>query len=133
MTVRDIGRLAAYWKTGSTLNFESAKDIAEKSHKYVEALFFLHLSCEKILKAYYVQQKKEHAPYSHNLLYLAQSAELTLQNNDEKLLSEINEYNLECRYPDDKYMIYKKATEELFETYFKKVEKFRLWILKKLK
>ncbi len=133
MTVRDIGRLVAYWKMGSNLNFDSAKDIAEKSQKYVEALFFLHLSCEKILKAYFVQQKKEHAPYSHNLIYLAQSAELTLQDNEKKLLSEINEYNLECRYPDDKYMIYKKTTKELFETYLKKVKQFRIWILKKLK
>ncbi len=133
MTLRDIGRLVTYWKQGSELNFESAKAIAEKSKKYVEALCFLHLSCEKIVKAYYVQKKQEHAPYSHNLLYLAKLGALELEKHDEKLLSEINEYNLECRYPDDKYLIYKKATQELFEAYFKKVEKFRTWILKKLK
>lgn len=133
MTVKNIDKLMKYWIKGSEMNFDSAKDIANKTKKYVDSLFFLHLSCEKILKAYYVKKKKTHAPYSHNLLYLSKDADLNLTNGQKKLLAEINEFNLECRYPDDKYSIYKKATEGLYKKYFKKIDEFRKWILKKLK
>ncbi|MFH1727099.1 MAG: HEPN domain-containing protein [Pseudomonadota bacterium] len=133
MTKKDLAKLVQYWKNGSKINFDSAKEIGKKTENYVDALFLLHLTTEKILKAYLVQASGKHSPLSHNLLYLAQLSSLRLTRDKTILLSEINEFNLECRYPDDKYTIYKLANKAMFDNYLKKIEKFRKWILSKLK
>ncbi len=48
-------------------------------------------------------------------------------------VSEINERNIECRYPDENFLIYKRAKKSFAEKYSKKAEEFRAWIFEKLK
>lgn len=133
MTKNNISKLSAYWIKASEIDASTARDIFENTTKYVTVLFHIHLAIEKILKAAYVTRKKEHAPYSHNLLYLAKSAEIDLSDDYIKFLSEVNEFNLECRYPDEKFSIYKKANKRFAEKYLKSMEKFREWISERLK
>jgi hypothetical protein len=49
------------------------------------------------------------------------------------LLSEINEFNLESRYPDEKFSIYKKAGKTFTGNYLKEGKRLREWISEKLK
>lgn len=131
MKQSEIKKLTDYWKTASEKDMDAAREIFKKTAKYVTVLFYIHLSIEKIIKAFYVYNKKEHAPYSHNLLFLSKSSDLDISEKDKKLLSEINEFNIECRYPDEKFNIYQKASRSFTEKYLKKAEKFREWILGK--
>ena len=66
------------------------------------ALFFVHLSLEKFLKAILVHQNKNHAPHTHNLAYLAGKIDSEFQKEQIELLEEMNEFNLESRYPNDR-------------------------------
>jgi len=125
-------KIIIYWKTASEKDFQAAQEILEKTTTYVTVLFYIHLAVEKILKAYYVQKMGKHAPFSHNLLFLIKSAGLEITEKNRKLLSEINEFNIECRYPDDKFNIYKKATNRFTEKYLKKASIFIEWVLAKL-
>ena len=131
MSKLNIPKLIEYWKLGSEKDFHSASEIAGKTKEYVNALFLTHLSIEKILKAHYVQKFKEHAPFTHNLIQLASKLELEI--DDVGMLAQINEYNLRCRYPDDSYQIYKKATKAKAEKSLEYALEFRKWIIKKLK
>jgi len=129
MTTDDINKLVKYWLKASEIDLQTARQVYDNTREYVSVLFHIHLSIEKILKALYVSRKKEHAPFSHNLLYIAKKADITLNEKDTKLLIEINEFNIECRYPDDKFSIYKKATSALTGRYLKKSGVFIEWIL----
>lgn len=133
MTKSDKKKLIEYWKTGSDLDFDSAKAISEKAKKNVQACFFLHLSIEKNLKAYIVFTTGEHAPYIHNLSVLAKKADLELNEAQRGLLVKVNDFNMRCRYPDDNYTIYKSVTAVLTRKLIKDVGEFNQWISEKLK
>ncbi len=126
-------KLIKHWIKGSEIDFQAVKDISDNTKSYVQALFFLHLSIEKAIKALYVSKFNEHAPFSHGLLYLAEKCQLQLDDEKEELLSEINEFNLEARYPDEHYELHQKATQNFTLNYVKEGEKVRQWILEKLK
>lgn len=133
MEKENLLKLADYWNKASEIDASTAYDIFQNTTKYVTVLFHIHLAIEKKLKAAYVKKKSEHAPYSHNLLYLAKSAGIDLTEDQIKLLSEINEFNIECRYPDEKFSIYKKANLKFTEKYLKEMEIFIAWISEILK
>lgn len=104
----------------------------EKTDNYVTVLFYLHLSIEKMLKSFYVSTMNKHAPFSHNLIFLSKEVNLEINDTDRILLSEINEFNIESRYPDHKFSIYKIADRDFTRKYLNEGNKFRKWILHKL-
>lgn len=133
MKKEKIEELIKYWQESSLMDFHTAEDIFEKTKNYVAVLFYLHLSVEKIIKAYYVYQRNNHAPFSHNLLYLSRESGLDIAEKDILLLSEINEFNLESRYPDEKFSIYKRADKAFTGKYLKEGRRLREWTSEKLK
>lgn len=121
-------KLVLYWLKSARLDLESAKEIANNTNRYTSALFFLHLAIEKSLKAKFVALYSEYAPYSHNLLHLASKIPLNWSEQQAVLASEINEFNLESRYPDDLFSLEKKASKEFCLKYLKSGEELYLWI-----
>ncbi|MBL1211829.1 MAG: HEPN domain-containing protein [Ignavibacteriae bacterium] len=56
---------------------------------------------------------------------------LTLLQLEEKhllFLDEVNDFNLEVRYPDYKNEFYKICTKDFTENYFNKVKEFYQWL-----
>lgn len=133
MTKANVEKLYNYWLKGHELDLKSAQVIFEKSKQYVQSLFFLHLAMEKLLKAAIVKTKQDHAPYGHNLSFLASKTELPWKKDGLHFLIQLNSFNLECRYPDDQYKIYKKATQKLVKQYVKETIRISEWILEELK
>jgi HEPN domain-containing protein len=121
-------QLVAYWLEGSDRDYATAVDIINQTKRYASGLFFLHLSVEKSLKALYVKQRGEHAPFSHNLLHLAGRSGLQPDAGQETALAEINEFNLESRYPDERYSLESRATEAFAKEHLKHGEELRVWI-----
>jgi HEPN domain-containing protein len=121
-------KLQTYWSKSSKKDFESAQEIVHNTKRYSSALFFMHLSVEKSLKALFVKKHSEPAPYSHNLLSIAAKCELKLTPAIEKTLLEINEFNLESRYPDEKFSLEKKATKRFALNQLSKTEEILKWI-----
>ncbi|MCX6131000.1 MAG: HEPN domain-containing protein [Proteobacteria bacterium] len=125
-------QLIDYWVKGSTEELRSAKEIINQTSRYVSGLFFLHLALEKALKALFCKTMSSHAPYSHNLLGLTEKIGLTLTESDIQILAEINEFNLEARYPDDKFSLHHRATKSFALDYLQKAETLQAWIFEKL-
>ena len=65
-------------------------------------------------------------------MYLSEKADLDLNNKNLELLEEVSDFNLEARYPDDKFSFYKKATSEFTEDKLKEIEGLKKWLLQKL-
>ena len=90
------------------------------------------MALEKALKALFCKKMAEHAPYTHNLLGLVEKLGLSVPEDDLQILSEINEFNLEARYPDEKFSILERATVEVATRYLREAERLQSWILKLL-
>lgn len=103
-----------YWKTSALDAFDSS-DKLFRSKKYNHSLFFVHLALEKILKALYIQIKKDSPPPIHDLIRLSEKSGLDLDEKTKLELVEISTFNVSARYDDYKFEFYKKATREYSE------------------
>lgn len=99
---------------------------------YSYALFFGHLTIEKLLKAIFVKREDKTPPFSHNLVYLSEKTGLELNEEKLELFEEITDFNLEARYPDDKFSFYRKSTKEFAFNKLARIEELRKWLLQEL-
>jgi len=95
----DVGKQVDYWRSGSKEDIAAAEALVSKGYLR-HGLFFAHLAIEKILKAHVVQKTAETPPYIHNLIRLAEIAELALDSERTDFLRRFNLYQLEGRYPE---------------------------------
>jgi len=91
-----------------------------------------YLSVEKLLKAIYVKTREEHSPITHNLLLLAKESGIVLSDKQVEQFAEINNFNIEARYPDEKFNFYQKCTLQFTEKYIKIIEETLSWLREKL-
>ena len=117
-----------YWIKSAENDWRVAGHLFEKED-YPYALFFGHLTIEKLLKAIYVNKFDEPPPYTHRLTYLAEKIELEISTERQELLEIITDFNLESRYPDEKFSFHKKCNKEFTQTNLKKIEEIREWLL----
>ena len=95
----DVSKQIDYWVTSSDEDFAAAKSLLEKGHLR-HSLFFAHLAIEKMLKALVTKRTKDIPPRIHNLVRLAEIADLKLDQEQELSLREFGVYQLQGRYPD---------------------------------
>ena len=113
-----------YWITSAKEDWEVAQSLL-KSGKFNHALFFLQLTLEKLIKAVHISRKDEHPLYVHNLVLLAQKADLELADNELADLKEISSFNVSARYDSYKRDFYNKATREFASEWMKRGENIR--------
>ena len=128
----DIDKQVFYWKEGAADDWRVANKLLE-GKETLPALFFAHLTIEKILKAHVCRQTQEYAPMIHNLLSLAQRARLSLSLERANLLAELTTYNIRGRYPDmrDVQKI-EKPTLQYSKSLFEKIEEMYEWLKNQL-
>lgn len=95
----DVQKQIEFWKASAEEDFAAAESLLEKGH-FRHCLFFAHLAVEKMLKAHVTRQTSDIPPRIHNLVRLAESAELRLSPEQARFLRGFDVYQLEGRYPD---------------------------------
>lgn len=120
-------KIIKYWSKASKQDFETA-EILFKNKKYHHALFFCHLSIEKILKAIIVKTTHEAPPLLHDLVRLAERTGIKLSLKQKNELVEISTFNVEARYDDYKLSFYKKAKKRFTSKYVNKTRKILKWL-----
>jgi HEPN domain-containing protein len=111
-----------YWIQGAERDIETA-ELLINGNKYIEGLFFCHLCIEKVLKGLVVNTTNDFAPRTHNLKYLSELANISLEEESLILISILMKYQLEGRYPDyypsspslEKVNQYLKNTKKLYQ------------------
>jgi HEPN domain-containing protein len=81
-----------------------------------------------MLKAFYVDKIKEHAPPTHNLQRLAREAGLSVDEEKNQRLLLITSFNIEARYPDIKRSFRKKCTEEYTREQMQVIREIFQWL-----
>lgn len=122
-----------YWLDSAAHDWDTAENLFSTG-KYDWCLFIGHLVLEKILKATFVQDNDNQLPpKTHNLIKLAENTHIFLTEEQKLLLDEINDFNLEVRYPQFKNEFYKKCTKPFTEHYFKQIESIAKWLKSQMK
>jgi HEPN domain-containing protein len=121
----------SYWVISANHDWTVAGHLFEKQD-FSYALFFGHLALEKLLKAIFAKDHDETPPFSHRLPYLAEKAGLELSSKQLELLEAVTDFNLEARYPDEKFTFQKKCTKEFTSEYLQQIEEMIVWLRKLL-
>ena len=119
--------VAQYWIDEAEEALTILQHLFERAD-YSYALFFGHLAVEKLLKAAYVLQKKEHAPPIHNLPRLARMTGISLSPERREQLAMITSFNIEARYPDLKRSFRNKCTREFATEQIKGIQDVMKWL-----
>lgn len=122
MNNSQIKKLIDYWRKSAEHDFKTIQALFEKK-RYSDSLFFSHIVLEKILKAIVVKRTKKQAPYTHNLVFLKELANVELDKKEVDLLDRVNQFNIRARYPDLKFEFYKKCNKKFTEYYLEKIKK----------
>ena len=121
-----------YWVESAEHDLESAESLY-LSGKYDWSLFIGHLVLEKVLKALYVRDNQNQLPpKTHNLVKLAENTNIVLTAEQKFFLDEVNDFNLEVRYPEYMRKFYKKCTKDFAESYFIRIKEMFQWIKSQL-
>lgn len=110
-----------YWLKTSEHDYDTMLYLF-RDKRYSDCLFFGHIILEKILKAFVVLKTRESAPMTHDLLSLAQKSGLDISKDEEKLLNEVNKFNIRVRYPDYLLQFYRICDQEYTEEYLDKIQ-----------
>lgn len=123
----DVDKVVKHWIETSDEDFETMISLYN-SNSYSWCLFIGHISIEKLLKAFYVQKNKTHAPFTHNLYRLAELNEIEMTDQLSDWLDKITAFNLNARYDDYKKEFYALCTKDFTETWIENIKIIRLWI-----
>jgi HEPN domain-containing protein len=121
-----------FWINSANDDWTVSRHLFEKED-YSYALFFGHLTLEKLLKGLYVYLRNETPPHTHRLVFLAESLSLEMNSPQVDLLEAVTDFNLEARYPDEKFSFKRKCTKEFAEKYLKEIEEMKEWLIKRLR
>jgi AbiV family abortive infection protein len=113
------------WVASADEDWQTAEILLNKK-RFVPALFFVHLSLEKLIKALIIKQNIA-VPLSHDLEYLY-SKIADVPEKYELWLREITGFNVEARYDIDKLKLYKKATANYTIGWFDNAKKVKQWL-----
>ncbi len=117
-----------FWLEGAAHDLDAAESLFAAG-KYDWCLFLGHLVLEKTLKAILVQKQSEKIPPKiHNLVKLAEKSSLELTDDQKIFLDEVNDFNLEIRYPDYKKVFYLHCSKEYTMENFNKIKEFYQWL-----
>ena len=101
-----------YWLKSAEHDLNTAESLF-LAGKYDWCLFVSHLVLEKTLKAIYVNVNENRVPPKiHNLVKLSEISLVNLEEEQKIFLDEVNDFNLETRYPDYKLEFYNRCTKE---------------------
>ena len=117
-----------YWITSADNDWKVAGHLFEK-RDYPYSLFLEHLTVEKLLKALFVSKFDEPPPFTHRLPYLAEKAGVELSPERLEILEVVTDFNLEARYPDEKFSFQRKCTRQFTKNYLCKIREIREWLL----
>jgi len=121
----DIDKQISFWRNSAEEDLAVARDLVHRN-RIRHGLFFAHLALEKALKAHVCSVTQDIAPRLHNLVRLAELAELDIQPAQVDILAEMNSFNIEGRYPDT---LSPPPSQEEAQRYMTQAEEVFQWLI----
>jgi HEPN domain-containing protein len=132
MTEKEMENSIKYWEIIAEHDYKTMLALF-KSKEYSNTLFFGHIVLEKVLKGLVVKETKKQAPFTHDLVRLAETIDSGLDKKEMLFLNDVNEFNIRARYPEKKLAFYKKCTLKYTEGNLEKIKSLYKKLCQKLK
>jgi HEPN domain-containing protein len=124
----DEKKLIEYWLSSSESDFKTMMNLY-RSKDFHWSLFIGHLVIEKLLKAIFIKNtSSDNPPRTHDLLLLADKADLATDDIQKDNLDLITTFNISARYPDYKHSFYQKCTESYTTAKIDMIKELRVWL-----
>jgi len=121
-----------YWIRQIEKDFDCAKVLHNAGH-YAQALFWAHLTLEKLCKALWIKTNESNTPpFIHNLLKIALETSIEFSEDQLEFFTDMNTFQIRGRYPDYIKSIEQTITKEISEQYLIKTKEMILWLQGKL-
>ena len=127
----DISETVKYWVNSSDQDFIAMEHLYTAGD-FSWSLFLGHIIIEKLLKAYFFTIKRKNPPFIHDLLRIAEKADLKLSEEKMDFLDTVTTFNIRTRYDDYINDFKKKCTPEFTKKYILEIKEFRIWLKTKL-
>ena len=127
-----MSEMAKSWADQARYDLETARAMLE-SGRYLYVLFCCQQSVEKALKGLMVQKSGGFPPRIHNLVQLAESADVEMAIERRRFLGELTAYHIQSRYPEEMSKLAATIRREVAEESLKKTEAEVQWLLSLLK
>lgn len=116
---------ASHWKKRSLAELEAAQLLFEKGNKNLcgAVLFHCHLALELALKAEYIRQHDNAAPFSHDISELANAVREGWHKQEKIAFEKLTEFAVLARYGDEEWFE-RNATEDKAGEWLKKTKEF---------
>ena len=102
-----------------------------RNKDYVFGLFCVHLSIEKICKAIWVKDNVSNfPPRIHDLVRIIESTKTELIAEEKIFLKKLTEFNIDGRYPDYQFKIFKTCNKQFALEVIEKSGLLRVKLLK---
>ncbi|MEY4926611.1 MAG: hypothetical protein RI894_1047 [Bacteroidota bacterium] len=122
----------AYWLSQAEDDWETV-GVLLAGGKYLQTLFWAHLVLEKICKCLWIKSNAENVPpRSHNLNRLLALANVVLTEEQHSFLAEINQFQLEGRYPDYVSNMRLLCTRDVTNDYLHQINTIRVCLIQLL-
>lgn len=129
MSRQAVSKLIQYWHTVACQSYETM-NVLYKNKRYSDALFYGHLTLEKLLKGLATKALKKSPLYTHDLVLLARQSELHFTEQELEFFELVNQFNIRARYDDYKLSFYQKCNKDYTEAQLKKIRKTYNQLLK---
>ena len=96
--------------------------------RYIYVIFMSHMALEKTLKALVTEETQKLPPRTHNLIDLAQRAQVVLSQEQQDFLGKLNNISVVVRYPDDLAAIVTQYPEAIAQDYLERTKELILWV-----
>ncbi len=120
-----------HWVESSDRDFRAMQNLYN-SKDYSWSLFIGHLVIEKLLKAIYIRNIREHPIPIHDLTRIAAKAGIECSEEVLNQLDTITTFNISARYEDFKQSFYSKCNKEFTENWIHQISELRQWIKSQL-
>lgn len=121
-----------YWANQSKDDLE-ATELLLAGKKYLQALYFTHLSLEKICKSCWIIHNEGNIPpKTHNLIFLLSQTTIELTTRQKEFLLELNRFQIEGRYPEQISALYKTTSASTAKLIIDEAKELHRWLLNKL-
>jgi HEPN domain-containing protein len=124
-------KLPEEWLSQADYDLKTARSMF-RSRRYIYSIFFCHLTIEKALKGVYAFKLEKDPPKTHNLNYLCEQMELSVPENFQDFIDNLNNLSVPTRYPDQLQKLLKDFKKDLTRKMFRQTKEVLEWLKKKI-
>jgi len=118
---------ARQWYETSLYDIETAEVLLE-SQRYLYVPYLCQQSLEKRLKGVIVERSGQMPPKTHDLVRLVRQTGLAVASSRLELLSALNTYYIESRYPPEASILSARADKDFAEEILRQTQELLAWL-----